>query len=105
MKIVDIKTTAVTVPMEAPLRWSLGIETGTTRTILEIITDEGIVGLGETYGGEATLAALQFVRKVSGFRQPSTRHVDAFDSAVDDVQAVCKRLLESITANTVHARS
>lgn len=54
---------------------------------------------------EIRAAALQFVRKVSGFRQPSTRHVDAFDSAVDDVQAVCKRLLDSITTNTVHARS
>jgi hypothetical protein len=52
---------------------------------------------------EIRAAALQFVRKVSGFRQPSARHAEAFDAAVDDVQAVCKRLLESITANTVHA--
>ncbi len=62
MKIVDTKTTTVTVPMEAPLRWSLGVETGTTRTILEVFTDEGIVGLGETYGGEVTVRALQFAR-------------------------------------------
>jgi glucarate dehydratase len=60
MKILDYKMTAVTVPMEAPLRWSLGIETGTTRTIVEVITDEGITGLGETYGGEATVRGLQF---------------------------------------------
>jgi hypothetical protein len=53
---------------------------------------------------EIRAAALQFVRKVSGFRQPSARHAEAFDTAVDDVQAVCTRLLESITANTVHAR-
>jgi glucarate dehydratase len=62
MKIVDFKTTVVTVPMEAPLRWSLGVETGTTRTILELITDDGIVGLGETYGGDATVRALEFIR-------------------------------------------
>ena len=54
---------------------------------------------------EIHAAALQFVRKVSGFRQPSARHADAFDSAVDDIQVVCKRLLESITTNTLHARS
>jgi hypothetical protein len=54
---------------------------------------------------EIHAAALQFVRKVSGFRQPSARHADAFEAAVDDIQAVCKRLLESITSNTVHARS
>jgi hypothetical protein len=54
---------------------------------------------------EIRAAALQFVRKVSGFRQPSARHAEAFDAAVDDVQDVCKRLLESIAANTVHART
>lgn len=53
MKIVDLKVTSVTVPMEAPLRWSMGIETGTTRGIIEVHTDEGIIGIGETYGGNA----------------------------------------------------
>lgn len=51
---------------------------------------------------EIRAAALQFVRKVSGFRQPSARHAEAFDTAVDDIELVCKRLLESITAH-VHA--
>jgi len=50
--------------MEAPLRWSLGVERGTTRTILEIKTDEGIVGLGETYGGAATARALDSLREM-----------------------------------------
>ena len=40
--------------MEAPLRWSMGVEYGTTRTIIELHTDEGVVGLGETYGGTST---------------------------------------------------
>lgn len=62
MKINDFKLTTVTVPMEAPLRWSLGVETGTTRTIVQLQTDEGIVGLGETYGGEATAKTLEFAR-------------------------------------------
>jgi hypothetical protein len=52
---------------------------------------------------EMRAAALQFVRKVSGFRQPSARNAEAFESAVDDVQLVCKRLLESITGNVVTA--
>jgi hypothetical protein len=54
---------------------------------------------------EMRAAALQFVRKVSGFRQPSARHAEAFDSAVDDVHAACRRLLASITANTPRARA
>jgi len=64
MKIVDLKTTPVTVPMEAPLRWSLGVERGTTRTILEVITDDGITGIGETYGGLSTSNALQSLREM-----------------------------------------
>ena len=62
MKIVDLRATPVTVPAEAPWRWSMGIETGTTRTIVELITDEGIVGLGETYGGVRTVEALEIAK-------------------------------------------
>jgi hypothetical protein len=42
-------------------------------------------------------AALQFVRKVSGYRQPSQRNSEAFDRAVDDVASASRRLLESVT--------
>jgi glucarate dehydratase len=59
MKIVDLKVVCVTVPMEAPLRWSMGVETGTTRAIIQAITDEGIVGIGETYGGAAIEHAIE----------------------------------------------
>jgi glucarate dehydratase len=59
MKVVDIKITPVTVPMEAPLRWSMGVETGTTRGIIQVITDEGIIGIGETYGGNAVEHAIE----------------------------------------------
>jgi hypothetical protein len=56
------------------------------RTTAELATDE-----------EIRAAALQFVRKVSGFRQPSARNAVAFDSAVDDIEQTCKRLLEAIS--------
>ena len=62
MKITNIVGTPVTVPMEAPLRWSMGVETGTTRTIIRISTDEGLTGIGETYGGDATVHALEFAK-------------------------------------------
>lgn len=42
-------------------------------------------------------AALQFVRKVSGFRQPSQRNAEAFDVAVDEVAVASKRLLEAVS--------
>src|SRR4051812_32364670 len=62
MRIVDLKITSVTVPFEAPLRWSLGVETGTTRGIVEVVTEDGIVGLGETYGGNAIEHAIATAR-------------------------------------------
>lgn len=43
-------------------------------------------------------AALQYVRKVSGFGAPSERHREAFEAAVDEVAAASSRLLESVTA-------
>ena len=41
-------------------------------------------------------AALQFIRKVSGFRQPSARHRDAFDRAVDEVADASRELLDAV---------
>ena len=52
MKITDIKATTVTVPLEAPLRHAAGCHWGRfVRTVIEVETDEGIVGLGEMGGG------------------------------------------------------
>ena len=42
-------------------------------------------------------AALQFVRKVSGYRKPSKANQVVFDQAVDGVAAVTRELLEHLT--------
>ena len=52
---------------------------------------------------EIRAAALQFVRKVSGFRQPSRANAEAFDQAVEDVSEASSKLLEAITARSGHA--
>ena len=41
-------------------------------------------------------AALQFVRKISGYNQPSQANVEAFDRAVDEVAEATTRLLSSL---------
>jgi glucarate dehydratase len=52
MKITDIRATTVTVPLEAPLRHASGCHWGRfVRTIVEVETDDGIIGLGEMGGG------------------------------------------------------
>jgi glucarate dehydratase len=53
MKIIDIKTRCVAIPLNAQLRHNTGVHPGYfLRTILELITDEGIIGLGEVGGGD-----------------------------------------------------
>jgi len=46
--------------------------------------------------GEIRASALQFVRKVSGFAQPSRANEAAFNRAVDDVSAAARRLIASL---------
>ena len=43
--------------------------------------------------GEVEAAARQYVRKVSGFRQPSARNADAFEAAVAEIAAASQRLI------------
>lgn len=45
---------------------------------------------------EIHAAALQFIRKVSGYRQPSRRNADAFDAAVHQVAGATHRLIAEI---------
>ncbi|WP_327638647.1 mandelate racemase [Kribbella sp. NBC_00482] len=52
MKIVDVRATTVTMPLEAPLRHSNGAHWGRfVRTVVEVEADNGLVGLGEMGGG------------------------------------------------------
>jgi len=45
---------------------------------------------------EVRAAALQFVRKLSGFQAPSRANAAAFDRAVDEVQAAARRLVDDL---------
>ena len=45
---------------------------------------------------EIAAAALQYVRKVSGYRAPSHRNTKAFDAAVSEVGRTSRRLLEQL---------
>jgi hypothetical protein len=54
---------------------------------------------------EIRAAARQFVRKVSGFREPSSRHERAFEGAVDEIALASQRLLDSIAGNLAGSRA
>jgi hypothetical protein len=47
---------------------------------------------------EVRAAALQYVRKVSGYRKPSPANEHAFNHAVEEVAAASQRLLAAVTA-------
>jgi hypothetical protein len=49
---------------------------------------------------EVRAAALQFVRKITGFRQPSRANEAAFAAAVEEITAVAARLLASLETAT-----
>jgi hypothetical protein len=51
----------------------------------EVVTDE-----------DMRAAALQYVRKISGFRAPAAKNAAAFEAAVDEIAAATARLLASL---------
>lgn len=68
-RIAAIRATPVTVPLEAPLRHSNGAHWGRfVRTLVEVETDDGYVGLGEFGGGgeSATSAVEQLISYLKG---------------------------------------
>lgn len=61
------------------------------RSIKTLRRDEPPVG-----DEEVRAAALQFIRKVSGYRQPSKANASAFGGAVDDVAQIVAGLLQAL---------
>ena len=49
--------------------------------------------------GEIRAAALQFIRKVSGFTKPAKANEEAFELAVQEISAATTRLLDSLVTN------
>ncbi|HEY5890867.1 MAG TPA: DUF2277 domain-containing protein [Acidimicrobiia bacterium] len=45
---------------------------------------------------EVEAAALQFVRKISGFRQPASHNKEAFDEAVAEIAHISEHLLNAL---------
>ena len=57
----------------------------TLRGSIEPVTDDDV-----------RAAALQYVRKLSGYRHPSKANEEVFEAAVDDIAAVTQRLLDEL---------
>jgi len=80
-RIARIRATPVTVPLEAPLRHSNGAHWGRfVRTLVEVETDDGYVGLGEFGGGGETATAA--VEGLIGLRGHDVFRLEAMRFAV-----------------------
>ena len=67
MKIIDLRTRCVAIPLNAQLRHNTGVHPGYfLRTILELITDEGLIGLGEVGGGDQRGALQKLKPRILG---------------------------------------
>ena len=60
---------------------------------------------GQATDDEVRAGALQFVRKISGYRVPSQRNKDAFDAAVDEITTASHRLLGQLVGRSVKSAS
>ena len=49
---------------------------------------------------EIRAAAIQFVRKISGFQKPSTANEKAFETAVEEIAESAKKMLDSLITNS-----
>lgn len=67
------------------------------RSIKRLRGPQGPEGAVRASDDEIREAALQYVRKVSGYREPSSRNREAFEAAIDEVAAASARLLDAVT--------
>ncbi len=66
MKIRAIKATPVNIPFHAPYRFSYGSIASLTKTIIELVTDDGVTGLGECADGNRAAEVMAMGQRVVG---------------------------------------
>lgn len=66
MKIADIRATPVNIPFTAPYVFSYGSVASLTKTIIEVVTDDGVVGLGECADGDRSADILKLKDRLIG---------------------------------------
>jgi len=66
MKIASINATPVNIPFHAPYRFSYGSIASLTKTVIELVTDQGVVGLGECADGDRASDVMKMGEKLKG---------------------------------------
>jgi len=95
MKIAAIRATPVNIPFHAPYRFSFGSIASLTKTVIELITDEGAVGLGECADGDRSADVMQLGERLKG--------LDIRDIAAAEIRCV-PGMANSFWNNILNAR-
>lgn len=66
MKIAHIRATPVNIPFRAPYRFSYGSIASLTKTVVELITDQGVTGLGECADGDRSADVAKMAERLKG---------------------------------------
>ena len=66
MKITRIFATPVNIPLEKPMWWTGGHYPGTSKTIIEVETDQGLIGLGEAPSVDVVASVLAMGERLVG---------------------------------------
>ena len=66
MKIAAIRATPVNIPFTAPYRFSYGSIASLTKTVIELETDEGVIGLGECAEGDRAADVVKAGQRLLG---------------------------------------
>ncbi len=66
MKIRSIRATPVNIPFRAPYRFSYGSIASLTKTVIELLTEDGVTGLGECADGDRAAEVMTAGEKLIG---------------------------------------
>lgn len=64
--VSDVRATPVNIPFEAPYRFSYGSIASLTKTVVEVETDDGVIGLGEVASGDQAAAVARLRERLIG---------------------------------------
>ena len=67
MRISKLRVTPINIPLDAPLWWAGGLYPGTSKLVIELETDVGIVGLGEAPSTDLLPAVLAMGERLVGY--------------------------------------
>ena len=65
-QIAEVRATPVNIPLRAPYRFSYGSIASLTKTVVEVVTDDGVVGLGECADGDRSAEVMALRDRLVG---------------------------------------